>query len=175
MIVITWCVSLLRSAASRFRYVWLMLAFSFVATQVHAQEDFDAVFQSANYQMLVADYNGDGRLDILMKSVPRLLIVDVEESLVIFTPTKAVSFALLSSFDGEYLLIASPDAALLNFPGWRGGTSTLKAAGGAGSAGIYLIRSAINAHPDFTVSLSSENGQLQLESTVWPGFGPSCD
>lgn len=131
---------------------------------------YDGAMGRTSYVAMTGDYNGDGQNDVLMKAVPKVVMIPLDDDLVvpISIAPPSPTFALISTAYGNYTLVVSPAADLIGSPSWKPATQQLVYAGANGAiAGAVTITASNGEQASFTVSMAA-NGQLQLTSTTPP-------
>ena len=137
-----------------------ILLLSTAAAGAHAQNGND-MLKNTSYKVSVGDVNGDGREDILMKAVPRMLMIPLEDDLTIpiAIPAKTPSFALMSDAYWGYVLVPNPDAQLLQSNWSAANSGTLQFGVNGQHADTVRIQSASG---EFIVAFSDVSQQLSL-------------
>ncbi len=124
---------------------------------------------------LTGDINGDGLNDVLMKAIPSVFMIPLDDdlSVPVVQPTPAPSFALLSDRFGNHSLVKNPDGSVVSNAAWKSGTHGLTFSGAAGDlAGTVSIAASSSDQRSFVVTLGS-SGTLQLADISAPV--PKCD
>lgn len=142
-----------------------MLALSSAAIS-HAQvipPQYANALQLTEYVVLTANYNGDAYPDVLVKAVPKIVGISLDD---LFIPiplkTSSPTFALLSDSNGSYSLMANPPAALVNSPLWQAGSHDLVYGDVIGNGSNALLLRARNSGGPSFVIVTSPSGVPQL-------------
>lgn len=147
---------------------------------------YDGSLSRTRYIVLTGDINNDGQNDVLMKAVPTMVMVPMDDDFsfpLVVAPASA-SFALVSTAYGAYTLVTNPDAATIGRAEWKAGTQQVTFYGAEGDlAGSVSIRAASAEQASFVVSMSASSGQLQISSITPPVLNnsppnqslPTCD
>jgi RHS repeat-associated protein len=156
----TWSQQLHQKLARCIQFSVCSLLLSTFATGALAQGS-TGTLKNTSYNMSVGDVNGDGREDILMKAVPRIVPIPLDDDLTIplAIPPKVPSFALMSDAYWGYVLVPNPDAQLLQ-SNWSAANSSALQFGASGQhADTVRITGALG---EFVVALSDVSNQLSL-------------
>lgn len=153
--------------ASSFGIVALMLMISGPASA----GTYDGAMGRTNYVVMTGDVNGDGQNDVLMKAVPKLVMIPIDDDLNVPVPIPVPSptFALISSSYGVYTLLTNPGTDVLANSAWKTATQQLSYAGAAGAfASSVTITATTGEQASFVVSMAADSGVLQITSTTAP-------
>lgn len=135
----------------------------------------DGALGRTRYVQSAGDINGDGLSDVLMKAMPSVLMLPLEDDLnvpVSIAPPSP-TFALLSNPYGQYSLVTDPDAGVIANGAWKAGTQTITFSGASGDlAGSVSISAVAANQTSFVVSMAS-SGKLQIANVSLPL--PTCD
>lgn len=147
---------------------------------------YDGNLGRTRYVLLTGDINNDGQNDVLMKAMPSVVFIplDDELSVPITTAPASPSFALVSTAYGAYTLVTNPDAATMARVEWKAGTQQVTFYGAEGEfAGSVAIKAVSGEQASFVVSMAAASGQLQISSITPPAINnappgqtlPACD
>lgn len=140
---------------------------------------------TTRYVVSTGDINADGQNDVLMKAVPSLIIVPLDDiDIPLAIPPRTPTFALVSTSYGNYTLVVNPDAATVGRAAWVPGTQVISFFGAEGDmSGSVSIRGSTGEQASFVVSMLAVDGTLRLSSVTPPtvnnpppgGTVPACD
>lgn len=129
------------------------------------------------YKIYALDINGDGYDDYLIKEVPKLVLISVNDDLTvpISLPSSLPSFLLISGV-GKYSLSSVVAPSLANLAGWRPDAHSLAFETSDGfSSGKLNVVSGTNAFTSFVVTRDLNTGALSLTAQSGGLVIPSND
>lgn len=132
---------------------------------------FDGALGRTKYITMTGDVNNDGQNDVLMKAVPTLVPIPIDDDLTVpvLIPAPSPSFVLLSTGYGTYTLLTNPDAAMLGRAEWAAAKQTVTYAGPNGEfAASVTISAASPEQASFVVAMAAATGLLQITSITAP-------
>ena len=150
-------------------------ALASVCVTLPAQAQTSDPMGSTKYVQLTGDFNGDGLNDVLMKAIPEMFFIPLDDDIIIpiSKPTPSPTFALLSGQHDQYSLVSSPDSAVVSSAAWKTGTHGLTFSGATGDlAGVVSIAATAADQRSFVVTMSP-GGLLKLADISAPV--PRCD
>ncbi|MBD8658426.1 hypothetical protein IFT68_22685 [Oxalobacteraceae sp. CFBP 13730] len=114
-----------------------------------------------SYEIYTGDVNNDGQLDILLKAMPKLITIPLDDDLNIplSIPPKAPNFALLSGSGGQFELVTAPNPMLSSTAWMRDPNYQVSRDSEMGSNAI-AISSSMPGQSSFVVAMSIQNGLL---------------
>jgi hypothetical protein len=157
------------SRPARRAAAWLLavtLASSSVSHAFPAQ--YVNALQRAQYQVFRADINSDGTVDFLLKTRPRIVLIDFDVPIPIPLRSPSPTFLLRSS-GGSYVLEANPAAAIVANPALQASTDELIYGDvlGVGSNAM-MIRARVTGSPSFVIATRESDGQPVLLQHLTP-------
>jgi hypothetical protein len=132
---------------------------------------FDGAMGNTNYVVMTGDVNNDGQNDVLMKAIPRLVMIPIDDDLNVPIPLPVLSptFVLLSTGYGTYTLLTNPDAAMIGSAAWAPASQGVAYAGPNGQfAASVTITAETVEQASFVVSMAADTGLLQITSITAP-------
>ncbi len=172
--------------AKAFRWTGRLGAFALLLNVLAAPAiagTYDGAMGRTKYVAMTGDVNGDGHNDVLMKAVPKVILIPLDDDLSVPVPIPVPSptFALISTGYGTYALTVNPSAVILASTAWTAATQQVTFAGASGTvAASVTITAASTSQASFVVAMAADTGALQLTSTTAPavdnstsGTGPS--
>jgi YD repeat-containing protein len=132
---------------------------------------FDGAMGNTNYVAMTGDVNNDGQNDVLMKAVPKIVMIPIDDDMDVPIPIPAPSpsFVLLSTGYGTYSLLTNPDVEMIGWAGWTAASQEITYAGPNGEfAASVKITAAAPEQASFVVSMAADTGHLQITSTTAP-------
>jgi RHS repeat-associated protein len=121
----------------------------------------ESALVQTSYEIYTGDVNNDGQLDILLKGVPKLITIPLDDDLQIplSIPPKAPTFALLSGAGGQFELVTTPSSLFSNL-GWKRDLSYQVSGDTEIGNNAIAISSSMPGQSSFVVAMSIQNGQL---------------
>lgn len=135
---------------------------------------YDGAMVRTKYVLWTGDVNLDGMNDVLMKAVPGLVTVPLDDDLIIpiSIAPPSPTFALISNQYGNYSLVTAPDFATVSSTAWKEGTQRVAFYGASSSQSGSV--SIIGSSPDqasFVIAMSA-SGKLYVADVILPE--PTC-
>ncbi|MEJ7804926.1 MAG: RHS repeat domain-containing protein [Telluria sp.] len=158
-------------------------ALGFAAVMLHTGSSsafagsYDGALGRTKYVTMTGDVNNDGQNDVLMKAVPTLILIPLDDDLnvPIQIPAPGPSFVLLSTGYGTYTLLTNPDAAMMNRAEWTAAKQAITYAGPHGEfAASVTITAASPEQASFVVSMAADTGLLRITSVTAPAINPAA-
>lgn len=140
----------------------------FFAIPAYAQTLADSMANTP-YQVLSADVNGDGQNDYLVRPVPTMAMISIDDDLMFPIPVSRPGpvFLLQSNPSGNFALVASPGASVEKFSEWQSGTHELISGPAPGvPAGAVSIKANAASNPSFVVAQTPATGELYVVQQI---------
>jgi len=104
-------------------HVTLVVLLAMGVCPVHAQapSPYADALRRAEYQISLADLNGDGRDDLLLLAKRVIVILPLDDDLLIplALPPPSPTFILWSQSDGTYTMDSTPASSTITHPAWQ--------------------------------------------------------
>lgn len=152
---------------ARFFLGLFALSLQAIWSQANAAVD-NGPMAKAKYVVWVGDINGDGRLDLLLKSTPKIVLIPLDDDLTfpILLPSSSPVLALISSASGNHTLAVNPGALVTGF-NWLSSAYSLQFSGPQGNyADSVSLSSSNSSEPSFTIAMIASTGQFQLTQQI---------
>lgn len=118
---------------------------------------------SEKYLSYTADINGDGQLDILVKPVPRVIMVSLDDDfdVPIAAPLVIPAFLLLSNGNGSYQFSTDVGPVMAN-PSWAQGLVNVTNNSGQSSGGASITISYVASNQLPSIVSKASDGTISL-------------